>query len=117
MIVPTVAANPVILMLKNAMTNKYHPTFYWECPPPSGQLGDGLRWKSKGHHTTGFASRENAVASAMALVEANHAKLEVGSVYYELGQENDIEWSGGNVPADVTVFDLTELTKYEPEAD
>lgn len=116
MMIPTVAANPVILMLKNIVTKKYHPILFWECPPPSGNLGDGLRWKSKGHHTTGFTDRDEAVKGAMDLVKQSHDMLVIGSVYYQLGEENDAVWDNTEMPAAVQTFALSQLTKYEPES-
>lgn len=113
MIVPRIVATPVVLMLKNTLSNKYHPIFYWECPLPAGQLGDHLRWKSKGHHTTGFDNRDEAVSSAMELVRQNKKMLVKGDVYYMLDEEHDTLWDGSAMPADVATFNLNNLTKYE----
>ena len=116
MIVPVVPYNPVLLLLFNTQTERWHPILYWECPPPSGKLGDCWRWKSKGHHTVGFTSREDAINSkeggVMHLCQNQYENKVGGDVYYDI--EHHGEWDGQGNPADVTCFDLSKLHKYEP---
>ncbi len=115
MIVPVMVCNPVVLMLHNRKLNRWHPILFWECPPPSGEMGDGFRWKSKGHHTNGFDNREEAVKSAMDLCKNQHEAKVGGNVYYKLTV--DIEWDGEETPAMVEMFDLNQLNRYPPESD
>lgn len=114
MIAPQLAANPVILMMKNTQINTYHPIMYWECPPNSMPIGSKVRWKSKAHHTSGFLNREDAVEAAKKLCQHNQDELALGNVYYDLNEENDIEWDGDGIPADTQCFDLDKLTLYSP---
>ncbi len=117
MIVPTIPYNPVILILHNEAQDTYHPILLWEAPPPSGQLGDAERWKSKGHHTEGFKTLQEAIdgeGGALALCKNQHMAKVGGEVYYNVDQP--LEWDG--IPDNavmVTGFDLSKLTKYEPE--
>jgi hypothetical protein len=115
MIVPVVPWNPVVLILHNLKTNRWHPILFWECPLPSGELGDGLRWKSKGHHTNGFDSRHEAIHSddsgVMALCASQYGAKEGGEVYYDI--THDVEWDGEETPAMVMMFVLSDLTKFE----
>ena len=117
MIVPVIPYNPVILLLFNTKTERWHPILYWECPPPSGKLGDCERWKSKGHHTLGFATKEEAIngeaGGVMALAKNQYEKKEGGDVYYDI--EHYSEWDGDGTPSDVAHFNLKALTKYEPK--
>lgn len=107
-------ANPVVLMLQNKATQRFHPILFWESPMPSQTLGSALRWKSKGHHTTGFNQRSDAVNAMMLLVEQSHGMNKVGSVYYLDDQKQDGHWSGDDTPTSVMFFNLADLTKYEP---
>lgn len=116
MIVPVISWNPVILLLHNEQTNRWHPILFWECPPPSSELGECIRWKSKGHHTLGFDSRDEAINSdqggVLKLCALQHESKQGGDVYYDVS--HDIPWDGIDLPASVTSFNLEVLTKFEP---
>lgn len=114
MFVPVVCFNPVILILFNESTERWHPILYWECPPPSANLGDCLRWKSKGHHTSGFPTKEEAISGdegVLDLCRRQKDALVGGSVYYDT--EIELAWDGADIPSDVARFELSRLTKYE----
>ncbi len=111
MIIPVVPFNPVILLLHNQKTDRWHPILYWECPPPSGTLGEKLRWKSKGHHTKGFGTRLEAITGLMDICKSQYEKKEGGDVYYSTDVYQD--WDGEETPASVVTFDLNKLTKYD----
>lgn len=109
MIVPWFPFNPVILMLHNTHTGRYHPILYWECPPHGAELGDHLRWKSKGHHTNGFQNRAEAVEELLNIARQQNRDKVGGDVYYYY--ESDVVWDGEDIPADVCLFNLQALTK------
>ena len=92
----------LVMMLKNTSQNIYHPIVYFEAPLPGGYESEGnkklIRYKSKGHRTTGFTDRQEAINSIATEMEA---KLkEMG---YNLHKElnGDLEWDGVDIPADV----------------
>lgn len=73
-------------MLVNTATGRFHPIAFR--PAPSGVHDN--RWRSLGHHTEGFATREEALADTK---ERPYCK--------ELGLE--WAWDGTDVPA-LTIF-------------
>lgn len=115
MLIPVAPVNPVILMLQNDVTKRFHPIIFWECPMPSQELGSAVRWKSKGHHTEGFEKREDASAAIQDLAK-RHIEMDdlQGGVYYQDNVATDGHWDGVDNPASVMFFNLHVLTKYEP---
>jgi hypothetical protein len=91
----------LVMMLKNLKTNTYHPIMYLEKPLPGGLESEGnqklIRYKSKGHRTTGFTNREEAVTSIDTEVEA---RLKEMGYNVNRDLEGDIEWDGEGIPAD-----------------
>lgn len=92
----------LIMMLKNENKNTYHPIMYFENMFCGGDENEGnqklIRYKSKGHHTSGFVNREDAIDSIK--IELEDKIKEMGyNVNMEL--ENDLEWDGNGIPADV----------------
>lgn len=85
--------NPLIGMLHNTATNRYHPIYFFESPLPGG--GGPIRYKSKGHHTTGYATREEA------LVDIPKLNEELTKLYGPVKQllETDFIWDGTGIPA------------------
>ena len=63
----------LVMMLKNTKENTYHPIMYFESPFPGGFESDGnqklIRYKSKGHRTTGFLNRQDAIDTIKPEVE------------------------------------------------
>jgi hypothetical protein len=115
MLIPVAPVNPVILMLKNTTTNRFHPIIFWECPMPSQALGSAVRWKSKGHHTEGFEKRDDASAAIQDLAK-RHSDMDdlQGAIYFQDDVNEDGHWDGVDNPASVMLFDLNQLTKYVP---
>lgn len=91
----------LVMMLHNTALNKYHPIFYLESPLPGGSESDGnkhfIRYKSKGHHTTGFDSRDKALDSIN-----NELIEQIKSIGYtpNLELDGDLIWDGKDIPAD-----------------
>lgn len=87
----------LIMLLFNTAANTWHPIFYFESPLPSESV---TRYKSKGHHTTGFATKEGALKDIeLSLVS------QIKSMGYTLTQETEsfIQWDGTGVPADTQI--------------
>lgn len=90
--------NPIIGMIHNRKLNRWHPALYLESPLPGPPNGDkSVRHKSKMHHTAGFATREEAIKNAM---DDLAPKCECR----QFALEEDIEWDGEDVPAEVAFF-------------
>ena len=89
------------MMLKNTNNGTFHPIMYFESPLPGPENENSVtRYKSKGHHTSGFESREKA------LEEANNIEVKLKETLYssvtkEL--EGDLEWDGEGIPADIQI--------------
>ncbi len=91
--------NPVFAMLYNSKLDRWHPILFLESPlpgPPS--LDKPVRHKSRGHHTIGFESREEAVESARESGE----RIEKTETRFVL--DSDILWDGEGIPAIVGYF-------------
>jgi hypothetical protein len=96
--------NPIVAMLRNVRANRWHPIVYYESPLPGPADTDKpVRHKSKGHHTEGFATREEAVASAKQLAEVV-AKECSDTGKCRLALEEDIPWGGDGIPANMAFF-------------
>lgn len=95
--------NALVKMLKNTETNRFHPIFYFESPLPGGFESETnqklVRYKSKGHHTSGFDTREAAYASASSELVAQ-IKSAGYSPILELDEKDDLLWDGKEMPTD-----------------
>jgi hypothetical protein len=96
----------LVMMLFNSKTNTYHPIYYlenWFPGPSDSEMNKNyIRYKSKGHHTTGFTNRNEAVKSINeSLVE------QIKSIGYtpNLELEADLSWNGDDVPIDNQIRD------------
>lgn len=87
--------NPIVANLHNTKTNRYHPILFDERPLPGG--GGPTRHKSRGHHTAGFDTREEAIAECEKMV----ANPQIGG---RLCVDKDFAWDGEDVPAMVVFF-------------
>jgi hypothetical protein len=76
-------------MLFNTKTNRYHPIVFRPAPLLSDET-NYFRYKSKGHHTGGFDTIEEAKASIN------------DKEYYDTGMVWD--WDGIDIPAMVQWF-------------
>lgn len=93
---------PIIGMIHNMKDQRWHPVYFLVNPRPSQELDDpAMRYKSKAHHTGGFATREEAMNVGIPqLVKV------VAKAYDEprLCLEKDFPWDGEGVPAIVVHF-------------
>jgi len=89
--------NPVHAMLHNTLTNRWHPILFSESPLPGSPDADKpIRHKSRGHHTAGFDTREEALK----WIDENKSKTP-GS---RLCLDKDFDWDGIDIPAMVVFF-------------
>lgn len=91
--------DPVIAMLHNMATNRWHPILYLFNPLP-GNPENLHRHKSKGHHTVGFDTRAEAVGFATDTM-VGHAR-NFGEPAFCL--DVDMPWDGEGTPASVAFF-------------
>lgn len=97
--------NPVIAMLHNETNDRWHPIVFQEAPLPGSYDPDRpRRWKSKMHHTTGFATKEEAEADAGNDLRPRVEALALGPV--TVLTEEVFSWDGAGMPALVAFFDL-----------
>lgn len=90
--------NPIFGLLHNVKENRWHPILFIEAPLPGPpESGKSIRLKSKGHHTTGFATREDAIAEIAD--KAPHVEPPAA-----IDTEKDIEWDGEDTPAMVAIL-------------
>jgi hypothetical protein len=85
-------------MLHNTATDRYHPIFFRMAPMP-GNADAGLpaqRYKSAMHHTTGFDTPDEAVASGQTMCQQNSFVWD-GRCY---------DWNGDGIPAVVDFFTI-----------
>lgn len=75
-------------MLQNTVSGRWHPILFRPAPLPGGKDSDlaAQRYRSLGHHTEGFATKEEA----MAHIEASD-KMEWRGLIWE--------WDGEGTPA------------------
>lgn len=98
--------NPVVAMLRNTKTRRWHPIFFEESALPDPPSPDQpVRHKSGAHHAEGFDTREAALQGAKVLAEALVKEGCAKSCKFALAE--DILWDGEAVPASVAFF--TEL--------
>lgn len=89
----------VICNLHNIKTNRYHPISFRYAPPPSGDLPNGTaRFKSIGHHTDGFNTRDEAITFCNGTLRAYYKEPVV------VNTEKDFVWDGEGTPAMVIWF-------------
>lgn len=101
--------NPVIAMIHNTPAGSWHPVIFEERPLPGPPAADKpTRHKSKGHHTAGFATRQEALDHIETDL-APRIKALSGSPRLALG--GDISWNGQGVPAAARIFEDHELTE------
>lgn len=94
--------NPIVANLHNVQTNRFHPILFIESPLPGPPSDDKpIRHKSKGHHTEGFETREEAIAHCQELIP----QLIPDSIGEpRLCIDKDFPWDGDDIPAMVVVF-------------
>ncbi len=92
--------NPIIAILYNEKTNRWHPILFKESPlPGSFSEEKPIRHKSHGHHTTGFDTREEA------LLDIETSKdITVNCPNIKKCISEDISWDGESMPVIVAFF-------------
>lgn len=91
----------LVMMLHNTKNETFHPIMFRDSPMPGEGTGEHLnfiRFKSIGHHTTGFKSKE------IALHECSNIKDKLVKHYdpdVVINTEDFIEWDGEGSPASV----------------
>ena len=91
--------NVIVALLHNTKEDRWHPIFFYENPLPGPPSDDKpVRYKSKMHHTTGFETREEALAS----LEDPKFEAEFGGIKKCL--DEDMPWDGEGIPALVRFF-------------
>jgi len=100
----------LIQILHNTERKTWHPIFYMESPLPGQDLSNDLiRFKSKGHHTSGFVTLKAAIAETIVvesrLVGQGH------TVFCEI--EPLLSWDGIEVPVSTTLRSLEELKNFK----
>jgi len=98
---------PIVGLIHDVTHNRWHPVYFREYPLPGPEGHQAHRYKSGGHHTEGFETRELGLAGARDLAE----KLKDHSVGLpRLSLEADFPWNGNDVPAIVAFFKLDGTT-------
>lgn len=93
--------NLIWAMLHNTTTDRWHPILFYESPLPGPpQPGKPIRHRSKGHHTEGLDTREEALAS----IEADTLKLAENYGPVRKCVDKAFEWDGNDLPAMVVYF-------------
>lgn len=88
-------------ILKNTDTGRYHPIIFRPPPTPSGDYDSAIqRYKSKGHHTIGCDTIEEAHKS----IRDNSSFIDSGALY---------EWDGKEIPAMTDWFNLGSLVSQK----
>ena len=90
-------SNYIIVNMKNFKTNRFHPIIFEKSPLPNIIDTDLHRYKSVGHHTTGFDTIEEAIVDCKATAE----RTDIVVTYYSEGL---LVWDGEDVPARKVFF-------------
>lgn len=97
--------NPILAMLCNEKTGRWHPIMFKESPLPGPPSKDKpIRHKSHGHHTIGFDTREEAMEAIDKMIEAAKDEMPVIKKYLD----KDIPWDGEETPVMVRFFESPE---------
>ena len=97
----------IITMLHNTKTDTFHTNVFVHSPLPGPPSDDKpKRYRSKMHHTKGFPTREEAVASLPELQK--NCSDYFGRTELSVEEENDVQWNGEDIPADVAFFILVD---------
>ncbi len=94
--------NPIAALIHDTSKDRWHPVLMEEKPLPGPDGPDKpVRHKSKGHHTTGFATREEATDHVQNEWPRNEA---IGTNFTD---RTDVvfEWDGEGIPAITCFFD------------
>lgn len=88
----------IIAMIHNQKLDRYHPVIFRDYPH-SADTSTMWRFKSSGHHTSGFETRQDALDNI-------HNDLVSRLDMPLLKLDYDYEWDGLGIPALVQFFDI-----------
>ncbi len=95
--------DPIIGLVRNTKANRWHPIYFQRYPMPGGTEQTNLtRYRSGGHHTAGFTSREEAVRVARTGIAPRLRNICAGPVRFSL--DTDFLWNGEDIPTVVAFF-------------
>lgn len=101
----------IVGLIHNVKLNKWHPVYFRHRPLPGEYDPNAAqRYKSGGHHTTGFDTREAGLEGAKKLAE-DMKPHSLGTV--TLCLDADFPWDGEGIPA-MVVFFGTQKDKVVP---
>lgn len=109
--------NPLAGMIRDSHTGRFHPVILKESPLPGPPSDDKpVRFKSHGHHTTGFESRDDAIASIV-----NEMAQQLPGLRYltDLGDsDKDMKWDSSKegLPTISEVIDESSIVSEFPTA-
>lgn len=87
----------IVKNMLNKKTNRFHPIVFRWAPLPGPQKdGIPIRYKSQGHHTEGFDTREESIKECELMVGRVN-RMNLGKA--QLSVEEDLEWNGEGIPA------------------
>jgi hypothetical protein len=87
----------IVANMKNEKTGRFHPIIFQCHPLPGGlEIGNFVRYKSKGHHTLGFDTEKESLEECDNIIK----KLDSSKLYLK----ETFLWNGEGVPAKVTFF-------------
>lgn len=94
--------SPIIAMIHNTKLSRWHPVIFVEKPLPGPyEENKPVRHKSAGHHTTGFATRQEALDYIAKELRPMTESRAIGEVKESL--DKDFAWNGEDVPV-MTIF-------------
>lgn len=96
----------VIGMIHNKSLDRWHPVYFSD-HPHSADTDSVWRFKSQGHHTDGFETRDAALEN----IQDDLVPQLSGAL---LALDSNYEWDGKGVPAIVEFFDVSRLAKALP---
>lgn len=88
--------NPIMAMLHDTTNDRWHPIVFQEQPLPGG-CKTPVRHKSMGHHTDGFATREEALQNCEETIAASEQT-------WTQCLDKAFPWDGKDIPAMVVFF-------------
>ena len=96
--------NPIVAMLHNANTGRFHPILFDESPLPGPHSPDKpIRHKSQGHHTKGYDTLELAIEGAKG-PEMGARMKEVFGIEPRYALDEVITWHGEDLPTMMAFF-------------
>jgi len=90
----------LIGMLYDTVHDKWHPIFFKAHGFCSGDLENAKRYKSGGHHTEGFATRDEAVVS----IDETVVQLLESDCTVKNAWRKAFSWDGEGIPAIQCLF-------------